>query len=190
MTLVIYIPATVFYLPILVIELHVMVMHLQRSLMLVVPKKCAFTAMNSEPTKQPTAETKAKRRIWKKTEEDALIRCMRNEYSDKWTADNGFKAGFFTLIEKELTKLLPNTDIRANPHIDSKVKYWKTTYNLITDILRVSGFYWSDVNKCIVVDEASVWEDYEKVKSNILSYILRCGISYTYYVTSNVFVGP
>lgn len=134
--------------------------------------------MNFEPTEQPTAETKAKRRTWKKIEEDALIRCMRNEYSDKWSADNSFKAGFFTLIEKELTKLLPNTDIRANPHIDSKVKYWKTIYNLITDILRVSGFSWSDVNKCIVVDEASVWEDYEKAHKKVKGFN---GRAFPYY---------
>ncbi|KAH7856401.1 hypothetical protein Vadar_000915 [Vaccinium darrowii] len=46
------------------------------------------------------------------------------------------------------------------------------------DILHVSGFYWSDVNKCIVVDEASVWEDYEKAHKKVKGFN---GRAFPYY---------
>lgn len=54
---------------------------------------------------------------------------MRNEYNDKWSAENRFKLGFFTLIENELHKVLPYSNINANLDIDSKVKVWKVTHN-------------------------------------------------------------
>jgi hypothetical protein len=118
--------------------------------------------MDTEASQPPTNSSKA-RFVWKKFEEDHLIRCMTNEYSDLWTADNGFRSGFFTLLVRELKKVMPDTGIKAHPHIVSKVRNWRTTYHRINDIVNKSGFGWNDVMKCIVVDEPSVWEEYEKV---------------------------
>ncbi|KAI8555559.1 hypothetical protein RHMOL_Rhmol05G0181300 [Rhododendron molle] len=121
----------------------------------------AFAAMDNE-VKQVEAPTKGKRRNWSTTEEDALIKCVVNELvGDKWRAENGFRGGFFNHVEKELGKFLPGTTLKANPHIDSKVKYWKVTWAKIVDITGLSGFGWDDVNKRIVV-EKDVWENYEK----------------------------
>ncbi|KAI8559086.1 hypothetical protein RHMOL_Rhmol04G0147500 [Rhododendron molle] len=65
---------------------------------------------------------------WRTKEDDALMKCIVNELvRDKWRVENGFKCGFFNDLEKELEKFLPGTDLKANPHIDSKVKYWKVT---------------------------------------------------------------
>ncbi|KAI8543435.1 hypothetical protein RHMOL_Rhmol08G0217700 [Rhododendron molle] len=63
---------------------------------------------------------KQKRRSWKKGEEDALMKCMLNEAADRWKAENGFKTGYFTHLEKELEKVLPGCNLKAHPHIDSK----------------------------------------------------------------------
>ncbi|GAB2269021.1 hypothetical protein Dimus_003949 [Dionaea muscipula] len=68
----------------------------------------------------PNIKTQKTRRNWRKFEEDALIKIMIKEISDKWTADNGFRPGFFILLEKELEKVLPGSNLKASPHIESK----------------------------------------------------------------------
>ncbi|KAI8572024.1 hypothetical protein RHMOL_Rhmol01G0166900 [Rhododendron molle] len=93
---------------------------------------------------------------------DALMKCIENEsVEDKWRAENGFKCGFFNHLEKELEKVLPGTDLKVNPHNDSKVKYLKVTWTKIVEIIALSGFGWDDVNKCILV-EKDIWDGYEK----------------------------
>ncbi|KAI8530727.1 hypothetical protein RHMOL_Rhmol11G0082100 [Rhododendron molle] len=108
--------------------------------------------------------TKQKRRTWKKTEEDALMKCMLNEAAEMWKAENGFKMGYFTHLEKEFPKVLPGCTLKANPHIDSKVRYWKSCWARIVDITNLSGFGWDNVNKRIDVEQ-EVWDAYEKAHS-------------------------
>ncbi|KAI8529300.1 hypothetical protein RHMOL_Rhmol12G0214500 [Rhododendron molle] len=109
------------------------------------------------PSKKP-------HKTWRQTEEDTLLKVMINELSEKWKwpAENGFRPGFFTHCEVELAKVLPNANIKANPHIDSKVRYWKQTYHKILDITGLSGMSWDHTNKRIVVDDPTVWAEYEK----------------------------
>ncbi|XP_058217358.1 uncharacterized protein LOC131328428 [Rhododendron vialii] len=105
--------------------------------------------------------TKQKRRSWRKREEDALMKCMLTEAAERRKADNGFKTGYFTHLEKELEKVLPGCNLKANPHIDSKVRYWKCVWAKIVDITNLSGYGWDAVNKRIDVDQV-VWDAYEK----------------------------
>ncbi|KAI8551526.1 hypothetical protein RHMOL_Rhmol06G0193800 [Rhododendron molle] len=51
---------------------------------------------------------------------------------------------------------------QANPHIDSKVRHWKSVRARIVDITNLSGYGWDAVNKRIDVEQA-VWDAYEKV---------------------------
>ena len=67
--------------------------------------------METQEGQVSTKKTPRARRTWRKVEEDALIKVMVNEISDKWSADNGFRPGFFTLIEKELEKVLPDSNL-------------------------------------------------------------------------------
>ncbi|KAI9166227.1 hypothetical protein LWI28_028336 [Acer negundo] len=69
-----------------------------------------------------------------------------------------FKAGTMTQIEKTLTTMLPDSRLRANPHIDSKMRLWKKEYGILYDMLNVSGFGWNDIKKCVEVDSNDVWE--------------------------------
>ncbi|KAL8470002.1 hypothetical protein ACS0TY_032755 [Phlomoides rotata] len=70
------------------------------------------------------------RRSWTKVEEDALIQCLVGIVNDGWKADNGFKAGFQRELEKGMRKLIPGTDILANPHINSKIHVWKKSMEI------------------------------------------------------------
>ncbi|GFY82667.1 hypothetical protein Acr_02g0009070 [Actinidia rufa] len=119
------------------------------------------TQQGFEEANVSTKKTPRSRRLWRKVEEDALMKVMMDEFSDKWSADNGFKPGFFSLVEKRLEKLLPESHLKVEPHIESKIKYWRQTYNKVFDILQLSGFGWNHTNKKVEVVQ-SVWDEYEK----------------------------
>ncbi|GFZ10363.1 hypothetical protein Acr_21g0009620 [Actinidia rufa] len=119
------------------------------------------TQQGFEEANMSTKKTPRSRRSWRKVEEDALIKVMLAEFSDKWSADNGFKPGFFSLVEKQLEKVLPESHLKVEPHIESKVKYWRQMYSKVFDILQLSGFGWDHTNKKVEVVQ-SVWDEYEK----------------------------
>uniref|UniRef100_K3XKR5 Myb/SANT-like domain-containing protein n=1 Tax=Setaria italica TaxID=4555 RepID=K3XKR5_SETIT len=71
-----------------------------------------------------------------------------------WKVDTGHKSGYLSFIEKELAKRLPNAHIKADPHIQSKVKTLKKLLSYILDIQQSgSGFGWDDERKMVVGDK-------------------------------------
>ncbi|XP_060675867.1 uncharacterized protein LOC132799266 [Ziziphus jujuba] len=68
------------------------------------------------------------------------------------------------MIERRLAEICLNSGLRANPHIESKLKKWKKQYGIIYDMLNKSGFGWNDSLKCVEVDSDEVWKAY--VQSN------------------------
>ncbi|GMP89214.1 hypothetical protein CsSME_00040885 [Camellia sinensis var. sinensis] len=110
-----------------------------------------------------TSSSSRGRRVWTPKECDVLIQAMRDLFSEKWKVDNGqFRAGFYSELEKLIILAFPGTDLRASPHIESKIKFWRRQYNLITNMLRLSGFGWDDTNKMILVDSEQVWQNYKE----------------------------
>ncbi|CAL5444433.1 unnamed protein product [Camellia sinensis] len=110
-----------------------------------------------------TASSSRGRRLWTPKECDVLIRAMRDLFSEKWKADNGqFRCGFYSELEKLIILAFPGTDLRASSHIESKIKFWRRQYNLLTNMLRLSGFGWDDSKKMILVDSDQVWQNYVK----------------------------
>ncbi|KAL8521035.1 hypothetical protein ACS0TY_011540 [Phlomoides rotata] len=97
------------------------------------------------------------RRTWSKIEEDVLIQALTDIVSDGWKADNGFRAGFQRELEKGIRKLLPGTDLVANPHINSKIHVWKKDYGSQSDLLSKSGIGWNSTTQTIDVIDETVW---------------------------------
>ncbi|KAL8456950.1 hypothetical protein ACS0TY_034975 [Phlomoides rotata] len=97
------------------------------------------------------------RRLWSKVEEDALIKCLFDIINDGWKAENGFKVGFQRELKKGMHKLLPGTDIVANPHINSKIHVWKE-YSTLSDLFSKSGIGWNSTTSMIEVDDEWVWD--------------------------------
>ncbi|KAM0917125.1 hypothetical protein ACQ4PT_009750 [Festuca glaucescens] len=65
-----------------------------------------------------------------------------------WKVDTGHKSGYLTYIEKEMAKVLPHADLRADPHIKSKVKILKKQLSYVLEIMQNgSGFGWDDEMK-------------------------------------------
>ncbi|XP_060671461.1 uncharacterized protein LOC125423312 [Ziziphus jujuba] len=104
------------------------------------------------------------RRTWSKGEEDALLLILYEVVASGQRCDTGsFKPGTITMIERRVAEICPNSGLRANPHIESKLKKWKKQYGIIYDMLNKSGFGWNDSLKCVDVDSDEVWKAYVQV---------------------------
>lgn len=67
-----------------------------------------------------------------------------------WKVDTGHKSGYLTYIEKEMAKVLPHADLKADPHIKSKVKILKKQLSYVLEIMQNgSGFGWDDEKKMV-----------------------------------------
>ncbi|KAL7250081.1 hypothetical protein ACSBR1_012140 [Camellia fascicularis] len=65
------------------------------------------------------------RRFWNHREELFLITTMKDVAASnpRWKLDNNqFRTGFYNECEKKILSAFPGTDLRATPHIDSKIK--------------------------------------------------------------------
>ncbi|CAL5347406.1 unnamed protein product [Camellia sinensis] len=79
----------------------------------------------------------------------------------RWKLDNNqFRAGFYNECEKKILSAFLGTDLRASPHIDSKIKLWRKQYNTLQDMLKICGFGWDDEQKMVLVDSDDVWKNY------------------------------
>ncbi|KAK2639726.1 hypothetical protein Ddye_027521 [Dipteronia dyeriana] len=93
----------------------------------------------------------------------------------RWKADNGtFKPGFLQQIEKMMSDKIPGCGLRAQPHIDSRIKLLKKQYHAISEMLgpSASGFGWNDDLKCVVV-EKNVFDEWVKVQWDSLKRLRR-----------------
>ena len=85
------------------------------------------------------------RRIWSREEKEALLTILEDVVARGQRCDSGsFKSGTITMIERQLTEMCPESNLRANSHIESKLKMWKKHYSIVYDMLNKSGFGWND----------------------------------------------
>ncbi|KAL2931843.1 hypothetical protein RDABS01_037253, partial [Bienertia sinuspersici] len=97
---------------------------------------------------------KRDRRICSAEEEILLIDLLYEMNGTGWKVDTGHKSGYLTYIEKEMAKKLPNCNLKANPHIKSKVKVMKKQLTYILEIQQNgSGFGWDDEQKMVTGDK-------------------------------------
>ncbi|KAL8506643.1 hypothetical protein ACS0TY_017510 [Phlomoides rotata] len=98
------------------------------------------------------------RRSWSKIKEDALILFLTNVVLEGWKSENGFKTGFQRELEKGMRKIIPPTDLVANPHINSKIHVWKKEYGALSDLLSKSGIGWNSTTSMLEIEDEGVWE--------------------------------
>ncbi|KAG8364740.1 hypothetical protein BUALT_Bualt18G0030100 [Buddleja alternifolia] len=96
------------------------------------------------------------RRMWTKPEEDVLVQSLKKIISTGWKANNGFCVGYLNVLQDKIMRAFPRTDLRANPHISSKMHSWKKQYNSLCTIFGGTGVGWNPTTKMIDnIDDAS-----------------------------------
>ncbi|KAJ9678012.1 hypothetical protein PVL29_022789 [Vitis rotundifolia] len=103
------------------------------------------------------------KRVWTPSEDEKLVECFVELcVSGKIKCDSGFKPGAFLQVEKMLEEKLPNSGLKASPHIESRVKTLKKQFNAIMDMLtHGSGFSWDNAEKMVLCDQ-DVFEGWVK----------------------------
>ncbi|GJV14255.1 probable L-cysteine desulfhydrase, chloroplastic [Tanacetum coccineum] len=84
--------------------------------------------------------------------------------SGKYGAENGFKPGYNQAVQNLLDISIPNSGLKADPHIKSRLKTWRTKFSIMHDMVfgsNTSGFGW-DTEKCVLTAPDDVWDSYLK----------------------------
>ncbi|XP_073042249.1 uncharacterized protein [Primulina eburnea] len=105
------------------------------------------------------------RSVWNSSEEEVLIQSLKDGMKGGFKSENGFRAGHLVFLEEAMRKVFPNTDLRSNHHINSKIHVWKKTYGTLVTMLSRSGVGWNETEKTIdATDEA--WDVFVKSDNN------------------------
>ncbi|XP_042057853.1 uncharacterized protein LOC121802287 [Salvia splendens] len=75
------------------------------------------------------------RRSWSDREEALLISAMKALMTRGWKSDNGYRGGYAQKIEDWIKIEMPTTDLKALPHIQSKITSWKKNYHSLSKML-------------------------------------------------------
>ncbi|KAL0444615.1 UNVERIFIED_CONTAM: hypothetical protein Slati_2184200 [Sesamum latifolium] len=103
---------------------------------------------------------------WSHRKKEVLVNALKSIVSTGWKYENGFCHGYLQQLEAYMLKAFPNTDLKAEPHINSKIHVLKKKYYAsLVGMMEKNGFG-LDYNKAkVTVDENqnSVWDEYVKI---------------------------
>ncbi|KAL0445979.1 UNVERIFIED_CONTAM: hypothetical protein Slati_1725800 [Sesamum latifolium] len=102
------------------------------------------------------------RRVWSTAEEEALLECLREIVRTNWKSENSFRMGYLGVLEQLLDRSCPNSGLKAEPHISSKIHVWKKTYRCINDMMGRSGSGWNPTTNIIDVKD-NVFDNFAKI---------------------------
>ena len=110
---------------------------------------------------------------WTTAQDDTLVDSLYElSQNPMWRVDCGFKTGYLNKLESMLELKIPRCGLKAPPHIESRVKYFKLKHNVVPYMLSLSGFGW-DSKKSKIASDKSVYNKYVKKKYLTLFLILR-----------------
>ncbi|KAI4297557.1 hypothetical protein L6164_037442 [Bauhinia variegata] len=82
--------------------------------------------------------------VWLHKEDAALVECLvEMKIANKYVGDNGLKPSFLQYLEMMIIKKLPRCGIKGNPHIQSRLKMLKNSWQVVYDMVQgshISGF--------------------------------------------------
>ncbi|KAK9052720.1 hypothetical protein SSX86_029350 [Deinandra increscens subsp. villosa] len=108
-----------------------------------------------------------KKHKWTKIEDEALISSLTELCQSGWKRDNNiFRSGYTSVLEKELKSKLPGCNLKASPHIESRLKTLKKHCDAITDMKDAFGIEWRSTDCTLICYDDDVWEDWVKDHSD------------------------
>ncbi|KAL3507347.1 hypothetical protein ACH5RR_032729 [Cinchona calisaya] len=88
--------------------------------------------------------------FWTPDEVKVLVEALKElSYDPLWKTDGGFKQNFMFELHNIIASKIPNFTKQVNPHMESKVKWLKSRYYAINNMLRQSGCKWNAGEKMI-----------------------------------------
>ncbi|XP_054817832.1 uncharacterized protein At2g29880-like [Prosopis cineraria] len=106
---------------------------------------------------------KTDKHMWTLEEDELLIQSMMVLHDKgELISDNGLRPRVLNTLKDMLDGLIPESGIKAYPHIQSRVKKLKINYGVVSDLLNLSGFGWDPEKKCVTAPK-TVWDEYVKV---------------------------
>lgn len=120
----------------------------------------------SESVKTKTGKS---RRTWTPLEEQCLMNALKDIVQSGMKCDNGFRSGYLGVLEKAMAHRFPGTDLKGDPHIQSKIHVWRKTYGTLNTLLSRSGIGWNDLTNTIDVGDDQVWKTYVLVSVSNLT---------------------
>ncbi|KAM6568848.1 hypothetical protein CsatB_016833 [Cannabis sativa] len=103
---------------------------------------------------------------WTPTQDNVLIECLLElSQNSTWRADSGFKNGYLQQMEIMLEEKLPDSKLKASPHIESRIKNLKGKYSCLAELLSLCGFSW-DNEHSLLLCEKSAFDEYVKKRKD------------------------
>ncbi|KAL1557052.1 hypothetical protein AAHA92_10867 [Salvia divinorum] len=106
------------------------------------------------------------RRSWSAREEEVLVLALHDLVSGGWKSDNGFRPGYLTRVAEVMKREIPHTQLKAQPHINSKITTWKRCYYSLSLILDRSGVGFNSDGDFKIECNDEQWSQIVKVDSN------------------------
>ncbi|KAL0381383.1 UNVERIFIED_CONTAM: hypothetical protein Sangu_0202600 [Sesamum angustifolium] len=103
------------------------------------------------------------RRTWTLVEEETLINGLKSLVTSGWKCDNGFQNGYLAQLEAHMKRAFPQCDLKAEPHINSKLHVWKRQYSTLCSMMAKSDLGWDDSRNMVTVDDDSAWDEFLKI---------------------------
>ncbi|PWA73304.1 myb/SANT-like domain-containing protein [Artemisia annua] len=116
------------------------------------------SSQRSEDTQDvaPTNEVRGRGKnkcYWEQKETQLLIEVLQNMASDpSWKTDGGFRSNYLCEVHRRILIKMPTFSKQVSPHVESKVKWLKSKFHVINDMLKYSGCQWNDVEKKVVCE--------------------------------------
>nr|GEU31477.1 myb/SANT-like domain-containing protein [Tanacetum cinerariifolium] len=94
-----------------------------------------------------------KKCFWHESETQLLIQVLQVMACDpSWKTDTGFRSNYMCEVHRRILVKRPKFSKIVSPHIESKVKWLKSKFHAINDMLKQSGCSWNDIDKKIACE--------------------------------------